>query len=97
MVICHIFKMECRYTNMDWWSIISDLLNVFTDYNGLVSRVCLTKVKSLIKLLLYHIRIETVCFSCYVVAGDLKYTNWNTTIQMVETVVAETFLLNRML
>ena len=33
MGIGYIFKIDDRYTNIDWWSIIGDnnLLNVFTE------------------------------------------------------------------
>ena len=65
MAIIHIFKINDHYTNIDRLSIIGDnyLLNVYTDCyysNSLISRVCWTKVKILIKL--HHIRTQTTIF-----------------------------------
>jgi hypothetical protein len=58
MGICHIFKIDDRYANIDWWSIICDnsLLNVFTEHNysnRLYFKSMFHEVKIWLKL--YHI------------------------------------------
>jgi len=76
MGIGHIFKCDDCYTSINRRSIIGDnyLLSVFTDYNysnSLISRVCLTKVESCIKLYCKG-TLTTIFFSIAVVAGDIK-------------------------
>jgi hypothetical protein len=55
MGISHNFKIDDRYTNIYWWSIIgvNYLLNVFTDYNysnSLYLKSMLDKSKDLNKI-----------------------------------------------
>ena len=86
MGIGHIFKIDDRYTNIDRWSIISDhyLLNIFTDYN--YSNREKNDIVS-------YKNTHNFFFIC---CGRWWFKNILTgTLQILENVVVEIFLLNR--